>query len=274
MKTHDHDNAHATQHRAVAQQAEQGEAATQLAQAGADTFDHRVNHSPRLVAQRQRLGAAFGPVAQREPRGFEEELPVQGKAIPYPPHPRARVGATMQMQQVPASGTAAPSVNTTASSPARQCQWRKQQLQSSSPHLVAQRQKIVAAFGSTIQRMPVAQLAIRTIPQVTFNSGHTTLRTGILQWTPTGIQITVTATDFTGTSFRVDFDTGTRVFSLAQAENAVTRAGGVLPQVEDSSDDEEALGSASDNEEGSSSDSDSGSGGDHSSDEDWEPGME
>ncbi|NZD58954.1 DUF4157 domain-containing protein [Sphaerotilus montanus] len=34
-----------------------------------------------MVAQRQLLGAAFGPVAQREPQGLEEELPVQGKAL-------------------------------------------------------------------------------------------------------------------------------------------------------------------------------------------------
>ena len=49
MKTHDHDNVRAAQRRAVAQQAERGEVATQLAQAGADTFDHRVNHSPRMT---------------------------------------------------------------------------------------------------------------------------------------------------------------------------------------------------------------------------------
>jgi hypothetical protein len=92
MKTHDHDNAHsaqrqaatsqqATRSHAVAQQTEHGEAATQLAQAGPAIFDHRLNLSPRMVAQRQRLGAAFGPVAQREPQRLEEELPVQGKAL-------------------------------------------------------------------------------------------------------------------------------------------------------------------------------------------------
>ena len=83
MKTHDHDNAHSTQRRAVAQQAEHGEAATQLAQTGADTFDHRVNHSPRMVAQRQLLGAAFGPAlqqpVQREAGLDDEEQAAQAK---------------------------------------------------------------------------------------------------------------------------------------------------------------------------------------------------
>jgi len=82
MKTHDHD-AHAAQRRAVAQQAEHGEAATQLAHAGADTFDHRVNHSPRLVAQRQLLSAAFGPAlqqpVQREAGLDDEEPAMQAK---------------------------------------------------------------------------------------------------------------------------------------------------------------------------------------------------
>lgn len=83
MKTHDNENAHSAQRRAVARQAEHGEAATQLAHAGADTFDHRVNHSPRMVAQRQLLGAAFGlalqqPV-QRETGLDDEEPAVQGK---------------------------------------------------------------------------------------------------------------------------------------------------------------------------------------------------
>ncbi len=81
MKTHAHDNAHAAQRRAVAHQAEHGDAAAQLAQAGPAAVDHHVNHSPRMVAQRQLLGAAFGPVAQREPQGLEDELPVQGKAL-------------------------------------------------------------------------------------------------------------------------------------------------------------------------------------------------
>lgn len=83
MKTHDHDNAHAAQHRAVAQQTEHGEAATQLVQAGPGTFDHRVNHSPRMAAQRQLLGAAFGPALQqpiqREAGLDDEEPAVQAK---------------------------------------------------------------------------------------------------------------------------------------------------------------------------------------------------
>lgn len=47
------------------------------------THDHDNAQSARRcpVAQRQLLGAAFGPVAPREPQGLEEELPVQGKAI-------------------------------------------------------------------------------------------------------------------------------------------------------------------------------------------------
>jgi len=83
MKTHDHDNAHAAQRRVVAQQAEHGEAATQLAQAGADTFDHHVNHSPRMMAQRQLLGAAFGSALQQPVQrgaGLDDEEPaVQAK---------------------------------------------------------------------------------------------------------------------------------------------------------------------------------------------------
>ena len=69
MKTHDHENAHAAQSRAVAQQTEPGEAAT---------FDHRLNHSSRLVAQRQRLGAAFGPALQQPVQreaGLDDEKP-------------------------------------------------------------------------------------------------------------------------------------------------------------------------------------------------------
>lgn len=81
MKMHDRDNAHAVRRRGVAQQAGHGEASTLLAQARSATFDHRVDHSPRMVAQRQMLGASFGPVAQREPQGLEEELPVQGTAL-------------------------------------------------------------------------------------------------------------------------------------------------------------------------------------------------
>jgi len=78
MKTHDHDNAHSAQRRAVAQQAEHGEAANQLAHAGADTFDHHLNHSPRMVAQRQLLGAAFGPALQQPVQreaGLDDEKP-------------------------------------------------------------------------------------------------------------------------------------------------------------------------------------------------------
>ena len=72
---------HASMHSNAVVQAEGAEATPPLAHAAHSAWDHSVNHNPRQLAQRRLLGAAFGPVAQREPQGLDEELPVQGKTL-------------------------------------------------------------------------------------------------------------------------------------------------------------------------------------------------
>ena len=79
MKTHDRDNAHAAQRQAAAQQAEHGEAAAQLAHVGSATFEHRVNHSPRMVAQRRPLHSLFGEALQLQVES-KNEAPAQIQA--------------------------------------------------------------------------------------------------------------------------------------------------------------------------------------------------
>lgn len=82
MKKHDHDNPDLLQRQAAAGRSPAP--SLSLAQPSgpveAATFEHHVNHSPRLVTQRQLLKAAFGPVAQREAPGQDEEVPMQRKA--------------------------------------------------------------------------------------------------------------------------------------------------------------------------------------------------
>jgi hypothetical protein len=61
---------HASTHGSPVAQAESAATSTPLAHAAHPTWDHRVNHSPRQLAQRRILGAAFGPAVQRAPQGL------------------------------------------------------------------------------------------------------------------------------------------------------------------------------------------------------------
>ncbi|NKI95236.1 hypothetical protein [Rhizobacter sp. SG703] len=95
-----------------------------------------------------------------------------------------------------------------------------------SPRMIAQREQIESAFGTTVQRAEVVQMVRkRNVRNVRFDGSAYALRTLILRWgCPAAYTVTVNQTDHVGGNYDVEFTHPNTAISIDTARGWIAAA--------------------------------------------------